>query len=260
MSWEITSDARARYVDYLKKTHEEDHFSKFRKNKDIRGIIEGVSESAGKSYLDKIEKLDASWLRANWHRIAENESVGSPDTVRFKDNLPPLAPVTLRYVWNGLELDRAVSLRGKSVVEIGGGYGGLARIICALFEPQSYSIIDLPEALDIAHKYLNQFNIKTKLAFLPIDSVCNVDVFIANYSVAELDRIEQEKYLNNVILRSKAGYFTHNLPSPLRSQLSRKEFEEEFAKKFDVRSYQESLHKCEMSVVYVCEEKKTEAS
>lgn len=259
MSWEIQSDGRSRYVDYLKKTLTDEHFTKFRKNTDIKGIIEGVTERAGHSYLGKIEALDSSWLKDNWNRLAENESVGSPDTYQFKKDRLPLAAVTLRYAWNALELDRAVSLKGKSVVEIGAGYGGLARIVCSLFDPREYTIIDLSEAQAVAQKYLNRFDFKTKVNFLPIESKLSSDVFIANYSVAELDRSEQKKYLENVILRSKSGYFTHNIPSPFKSQLSRKEFEEEFAKKFEVRSYQESLHKCEMSMVYVCKEKTTHA-
>lgn len=257
MSWEIKTEGRDRYVDYLKKTLTPEHFVKFRKNTDIKGIIEGVTERAGWSYLSKIEAIDSAWLESNWNKIAENERIGSPDVFQFRQGRSPIAAVTLRYVWNAFELDREVSLKGKTVVEIGGGYGGLARLTCALFEPTEYSIIDIPEALDVAQKYLGQFDLKTKIRFLPIESKIAADVFVANYSVAELDRPEQKKYLENVILRSKCGYFTHNIPSPFKSQLSRKEFEDEFAKKFEVRSYMESLHKCEMSMVYVCKEKTT---
>lgn len=147
------------------------------------------------------------------------------------------------------------SLGEKSVIEIGGGYGGLARLACDLFDPSSYSIIDIPEMQDVATKFLKSFGLDAKVKMLPLDFEGGFDVFVANYSFAEFDREEQKKYLDNVILRSRMGYLTHNVPSPSSNQLTREEILTTLETRFRVESYIEGLNRCEKSVVYICHEK-----
>lgn len=255
MSWEIKREGEERYLAYLRRiADDEEEFARFRRNADVRGIIDGVTPDAAAAYLRRIDGLAPGWLDDNWTELARNDEVGDPQLARFRPGT--MAPVTLRYAWNALEMDRELSLAGKSVVEIGGGYGGLARLVCALFRPARYSIIDVPEALTAAARYLAHFDLgETQVSFFPPDTIIEADVFVANYSVAEFDRAEQRRYLDNVILRTRSGYLTHNIPHPSNRQMSRAEFEEELHGRFDVRSYDERLERCERSRVYVCREK-----
>jgi hypothetical protein len=223
---------------------------------DVRGIIEGVSPEAGKSYLRRIEARDPEWLSKIWPELVRGDSVGEPSRYEFKKDRPPIAPVSLRYALNAIEMQLELDLTGKRIVEIGGGYGGLARLICSVFPIASYSIIDIPESNRLARKFLSAFGCND-VQFLPLDAVVDCDVFIANYSVAEFDRAEQEKYFKNVILRSKCGYFVHNIPQPRPSQLTRSEVEKKLSDAFDLKSYVEGHHRCENSIVYICKEKAT---
>lgn len=255
MSWEIKKLGEDRYLSYLRRISDDAaEFSRFRRNKDIRGIIDGVTPSAARGYLKRIDDLAPDWIESHCSELRRNEEVGDPELTVFGRGIE-LAPVTLRYAWNALEMDRALSLAGKTVVEIGGGYGGLARIVCALFRPARYYIIDLPEARTVAERYLSHFHplpLTLPIEFLPLDASIESDIFVANYSVAEFDRLEQRRYLDNIILRARSGYLTHNIPNPSKRQLSRQDFEAELRTKFDVSSYEEGLERSEKSRVYVC--------
>jgi len=255
MTWQIQKKGQDRYLDFVRKINSDpEEFRQFRRNQDIRGIIDGVTPLAAKSYLKKIKQLDSEWISRHWSEIILNDLVGCPFRVDFGMGAES-APINMRYAWQALEIDRKLGIADKRVVEIGGGYGGLARMICALFSPKEYVIVDLPEVLDMTREYLRQYHLPNPIRFESTDSVQHADVFIANYSVAELDRAEQRKYLDNIILRSTSGYLVHNIPNPSSKQLSRKEFETSLQERFSLSSYVEAVERSEQSLVYICEPK-----
>ena len=60
----------------------------------------------------------------------------------------------------------------KSILEIGGGYGSLARIFVKLNPDISYTMVDLPEALFYANVFLNKdFGDNTNFKFVPVGSI-----------------------------------------------------------------------------------------
>jgi putative sugar O-methyltransferase len=209
----------------------------------------------GQAYYDKLTLHARGWVTDNWDEICKNDLYGDPVRLHFDHALSPVNSCTMRYVWNAWETVTNLRIEGRRVVEIGGGYGGLARLICQFGKPSEYTIVDLPEALALSEMYLRRYELSTKLAFLRPDEAMSGDVFIANYSLAEFGRNVQMHYLDAVVSKSDSGYFTHNVPLPQGNQMSRTEFERYLDERFDVCKYIEALPSCENSMVYVCKEK-----
>ena len=77
-----------------------------------------------------------------------------------------ISATTARYIKNLSDLINLFgSLDGMRIAEIGGGYGGLCKIISDQFELDSYTLFDLPDCLDLSKKFLDNFgidNVNTK--------------------------------------------------------------------------------------------------
>lgn len=258
MNWEIKPDLQNNYKTALRNAvRDSSKFNEFRKDVSIRVVVEGVSLHTAKAYYEKLLSRDKGWVDSNWSEIERNDRIGNPTRQIFDSKRLKVATATVRYAWNTWDISRRFDLLDKKVVEVGVGYGGLARLICHICKPAEYVLVDIPEALELARIYLGKFDIGSKLTFLTPEQAIPGDVFIANYSIAELDANSQRAYFDSVISKSRSGYLTHNIPKPSGNQLSRDEFEVRLKRSFDVEQYEESVPKCEKSVVYVCKEKKT---
>ena len=103
-------------------------------------------------------------------------------------------------------------LSGFKIVEIGGGYGGLCKIISDLFSFESYTLFDLPECLRLSKKFLDSFNVKN-VNFCTnhsLPSIGNFDLVISNYAFSELNGNLQQSYFNNILSITPLGYLTCN--------------------------------------------------
>jgi hypothetical protein len=107
-------------------------------------------------------------------------------------------------------------LDGARVCEIGGGYGGQCRILDALFRLDSYVLVDLRPALQLADRFLNHFSLRCKMSFACVNELAcdSYDLVISNYAFSELTRDTQETYFRKVIANSRRGYMTYNDINP----------------------------------------------
>ena len=101
------------------------------------------------------------------------------------------------------------------VVEVGGGYGGLCRVLSKVCEFDEYILIDLPEVSALQRKYLDQFpDLKDKVKCIPTteyDEIKDIDLFISNYALSECDLPTQMAYYDKIITNSKFVYMIYNL-------------------------------------------------
>lgn len=93
---------------------------------------------------------------------------------------------------------------GMRIVEIGGGYGYLARLIVERIKVGCYHIIDLPEVCELQRRYLKG---------LPVESFEQptgkiYDLVISNYALSEI--LDNKLYIDEVLRMSKSGYVTCN--------------------------------------------------
>jgi putative sugar O-methyltransferase len=146
-----------------------------------------------------------------------NDEVGDPTTYEYPE-IGRFSAATLRHVKFLSDMEVLFgSLHGFHIVEIGGGYGGQCRLIMSRFKPATYTIIDLPEMLRLARRYLNYFDVDKAVAFrkpFQCFSQKSIDLVISNYAVSEIRRSNQDRYLRDVIKHARRGYVLYNSTRP----------------------------------------------
>jgi hypothetical protein len=200
------------YIDVcVKATQDEDIFKSFKRRPDYTLVLEHVGYEFGLDYLAEIEKCSPYLLDYIPYFIT-NDTVGNPTKYWYKDLNENISPTTLRYIKVfGDLMNLFGGLDNMDIVEIGGGYGGQCKIIHDIAKPHSYTIIDLPEVLLLAEKYLNKFNI-LDVQYVSISELRKgkYDLCISNYAFTEIERKYQDIYVKNVIKGSDRGYITCN--------------------------------------------------
>jgi hypothetical protein len=192
------------------------YFNIFKNNPTYNGILEHVSERQGNLYLDYI-KNNSPELVENIENFKCNDTHGGP--IKFEyTGIGEISPSTLRYIKVLSDIKNIFGdISGKKIIEIGAGYGGQCLIINKLFKPSEYSIIDLDEASELSHKYLNINGIESRI--IKISEVNDIDedfdIVISNYAYSELGKNLQDLYYDKIIKRSKNGYLTYNFISNL---------------------------------------------
>lgn len=192
--------------------NDEDVFQTFKRHDWYRPILEHVSYEYGLGYLDVI-KQDYPYLLEKIEKYRENDIIGSPVTNLFE--VGEMSPTTLRYMKVMGDLNHHFgSLDGLDIVEIGCGYGGQCKIVTDTNDVKSYTLIDLPEVLELTKKYLERLGTDmSKLIFKDINQLAddeNYDLFISNYGYTECFADVRAVYLQKVVYKSRMGYLTAN--------------------------------------------------
>lgn len=65
-----------------------------------------------------------------------------------------MTPTMVRYWYTANLIELLIGIMRGVVVEIGGGYGGMCRVITERWELDDYIIYDLPEVLELQQRYL----------------------------------------------------------------------------------------------------------
>lgn len=181
----------------------DDLFVDFRRQHTFYDMYEHASYEQGLVYLEEIRKVPEVFN--NIDRFLKNDQVGQPRVYMYEDIDRSVAPTTLRYIKVLADLvTHFGSLDDMNIVEVGGGYGGQCRIIHEMFRVKSYTLVDLPEVIPLAQKYLKQFDIVISGNNGPYD------LFISNYAFTEVIRAYQDVYVQNFVKRSLRGYVTCN--------------------------------------------------
>lgn len=182
-------------------------FAEFRRSPDFIGIMETVSYEQGKECIETLTKNSPHYL-SHIEKFKTSEKIGNPITF-FYDQIGTIAPTTLRYIKVAFELESLFGpLDNLSIVEIGAGYGGQCKIIADLFTFKKYTIIDLPEALGVAKKFLDAHKVKNVEYLTPQDSIneSSFDLVISNYAFSECTKDMQQEYVTTIFIRSLYGY------------------------------------------------------
>ncbi len=194
-------------------------FRSFRRNPDISGIIEpyiaadGPERPLALSIDELIGKLAIEPDFVQHYPVCKrNDEIGDPPLTHV-DGLGDASIYTLRYIKIAYDMRRLFgSLDGLHIVEIGGGYGGQCAILSRLFKLASYTIIDLPEVLQLQRAYLQALEIGS-VEFLTKDDVAaerRWDLAISNYAYSELSEELRAFYLDRVLARSDRGFMLWN--------------------------------------------------
>lgn len=188
------------------------NFGQFRRKNSYREILEHLNFRQGSKYLHSIQELQNKLgLDLNWEELRRNDEVGNPIKYKFSE-AGKISPTTLRYVNVGLQIQELFGASLNSLVEVGAGYGGQARILDELLKISKYTIFDLPEVNELIAKYLSHYKLDLNLEF---DDVLKVtgkkwDLAISNYAFSELPKELQIKYVKDIFLNSRRGFVIMN--------------------------------------------------
>ena len=118
--------------------------------------------------------------------VSSNDAIGSPVIHNGK------SAGTLRYIKVVQDL---LGCGIKSVVEIGGGYGGQCLVVRELLGVE-YTIIDIPEALELSRAYLGG----DQCTFISDQDVpeLSCDLFLSDYCLGEMDPAGMDFYFSRV--------------------------------------------------------------
>jgi hypothetical protein len=128
---------------------------------------------------------------------------------------------TRRYVYMAAQMLSIFGPQtGWRVVEIGGGYGGLARLLLLSQALERYVIIDIPAMLQLQRFFLSQAlpaEAFAKVEFMDAFTLdwarlrsTEWDLCISTFALSEHERATQLRYLEEVVGRSRRAYLMNN--------------------------------------------------
>ena len=237
MSWTLQDSAVTPYLQACRAAAQgSDFFKTFKNNSAYRHVLEHVSFEEGQQYLDEVDidykdKLD---------QIKENDLYGTPITCSY-DGVGMISPTTVRYLKNTSDIVKKFGTSFDSIVEIGGGYGGLCKVISYFVKFEQYLLLDLEECNMLSRKYLSHFDLPTMSyqAEEIVDVEDNFDLLISNYALSECNRETQMMYIKRFVKKSNKFYLMHNNFHADNGNMSYEEFIDVMSDTHDVEYYGE---------------------
>lgn len=207
--------AESRYEQLCQSASEnEKDFAHFRRHPDYAAAVENVSAGHGSEYLNVILR-NYHDLEAYCERFLEADAYGDP-VVHQYGGAWKFSPTTLRSIKIAADLRREFKdLSSMHIVEIGGGCGGLCKILSDLVGFASYTLIDLPACNVLSRKYLERLGIQN-VHFADATNLSELDEYdlvISSYAFSEFDRATQLLYVEKVIKPTPRGYIVGKFTS-----------------------------------------------
>jgi hypothetical protein len=181
----------------------------FLRNKTIRGTM--FVDSGGKWLIKELSLLETTLTTAALQELLEEDYVGKPN---FLNSRYLTSHNTVHHLYHIINFQEKTGIKINeydSLVEWGGGYGNMAKIVHRIHNTATYTIIDLPLFSCIQWIYLStilgeeQVNIiaepnnniiRGKINILPLSFIneqrIKSDIFIATWSLSESSRFAQD--------------------------------------------------------------------
>lgn len=190
----------------------EEVFQNFKRRPLYTLFQEFTTYEEGNDYLNVIYRDSPDLLNPIlMKKFQSNDRLGNPATFLYK-RIGLFSPTTLRYIKAVSDLRAHFgNLDGMKVIEIGGGYGGQCKILSDLFLFSSYTLVDFPESLELAKKYLERLNV-ANVQFLKADEIESqpCDLVISHYGFTQTNANLQKRYLKKIISNANRGYLVCN--------------------------------------------------
>jgi len=221
LNWEIDQQIADGYLDACSEAVDDENFDNFKQDSRYRYILEGGTKDTFDYFLNKIKTIDNnSIFFDNLELFRRNDLYGNPDL--YEDyEIGKFSLTTLKYAYNALEIvDYVKDSSPNKIVEIGGGYGGLAVILGGILNFSEYTLVDLPETCKLIDKYISNYDyLKDRIKSISCFEIDgfdfqNTDLTIAINSLSECSTDFQMKYFDKIVSKSKYSYIIRNLYSP----------------------------------------------
>jgi putative sugar O-methyltransferase len=213
MSWEISNNTSSYLSSCREAATNENLFNNFKQDNRYRQILEHVSHEESEQYLQEL-KVPISDVLQYLDFFKENDKYGNPDLFEY-DSLGTISPTTIRYIKNTFDICSHFDKNQiKNIVEIGGGYGGLCKVLSSVIDFDNYILFDLQQANELSQKYISKFDdLKDRVQSFTLDQLTEIggiDLLISNYAFSEVSRDIQDQYYDKVIKKSKNIYMVFN--------------------------------------------------
>lgn len=169
--------------------------------------------------------------------IMELDMIGAGYTYRLAGRSCGRSPsgskvsgLLMRYLGKVADLERLFgNLDGMHLIEIGVGFGGFASVLLRMHPGiASYTLVDLPEVLNIAQRYLSEAHVATKIRYisaapcknlLPAATLASLfepraqgyDLAISMYAFAEVALPWRQAYFEKILARSTRGFISDHI-------------------------------------------------
>lgn len=198
----------------------------WKQNGGVTYMLEHVERPFAARFLERVIvefPACAQWIQ---ELCSSNDARGGPTVHTFSSPIGDISSscASLRYVYHALRMLHA--LRPEHVVEVGGGYGGLALIIIQAAKRMghpllSYTIHDLvgPRVLQRAYLADSALTGNTVLAWeegerlgagARLCSRVSTTALVSTYAVSEFDATTRDTYLENLVPMCGLGFFAWN--------------------------------------------------
>lgn len=235
--WEyVNKFKRSRYINSLKEKNFSELinlFSNMFQNVVTYGVVTPsfLDISNNKIYISQIlNDIDACIEFSgidNFSSLLLKKTMGNPYGLDLKGKI--LMPDTPRHYYFAKKIKDLTGNQKVNLVEIGGGYGGMSKIIFQLLNRCNYYSIDLFEGCLLQYYFLRKCNIKVQIIFNPdelkkscvnlipfsknsikiLKKINNVDLVFNSRSFSELNKSIINKYFKIINNYFKPNYILH---------------------------------------------------
>ena len=207
-TWTLQDEAATPYLNVCNyAANSSEFFKRFKNHPAYIHVLEHVSYEEGQQYL---KEIDIDYLD-KLQEIKQNDAIGKPQTYDYP-SIGNISPTTIRYIKNTSDIINKFGTSFDSIVEIGGGYGGLCKVMSSFIKFDQYLLLDLEECNLLSRRYLSIFNLPTlSHTAEEIDEIDeNFDLLISNYAFSECHKEVQQDYIERFIKKSNNFYIMHN--------------------------------------------------
>jgi putative sugar O-methyltransferase len=199
------------YREFCRKAAVDDAlFAGFRQNPEYCWVVSATVAHEARDYYAVLERRGFDF--GFFERIRDLDRVGGPPLATY-ERAGEASPQTMRYVKAVSDIETLFEpLDGKSVVEIGVGFGGQCAVLSRRFQVARYTLVDLAEPLMVARRYLRSLGIDNVVfaELAELSPAVRHDLVISAYGVSEVARPYQVEYVNRVLRWAAAGYLILN--------------------------------------------------
>ncbi len=213
-----------------------DVFKNFRRHPIMLSAVEGTNYLSSFENLNFFRNNSSNIVTTSLNKISSSDKVGNPLrllTFDINNKLLDLNPTTLRYAKNWSNIIDCFNLDkdfpNLKIIEIGGGYGGEAKIFFDLESELnrkkkliSYDIYDLDSSTQLITKFLKNFDYNVNYRSLNSNENSEIQsdhkkLVISNGSLSEMHGDLLNLYLDRIVYKADYGYFiinfdTHSKP------------------------------------------------
>jgi hypothetical protein len=210
------------YINYIESICDSKNLDDFKTHPSYTWVLEHVSSFQGSEYLQHIRQKTSLTEDQIREYCTLNDSVGQPKKTNY--GFMEASPTSLRYILHAhliLTHLKSLQLPSVDIVEIGGGYGGLALAVhfyAKLYNMSinSYTIVDFSSITRLQNLYISSvmpsINLTTIDATTFGSTITKENMFlISNYCFSEISREFQNTYRTTLFPKVSHGFMAWNM-------------------------------------------------